>query len=683
LWEWDFDNDGTADSTNQNPSWIYTNIGNFSVSLKVTGPGGEDTIVKENYIQCLPANVEKWARAYGGSEYDTVKSVQQTQDGGYIAAGYTKTFGVGHADLWVLKLNADGTIAWQKTYGGSSLDWAYSIQQTSEGSYVVAGETSSFGAGGSDVWVLKLDSVGNIIWQKTYGGSESDQADYIQETVDGYIVVGGTHSYGAAESANIWVLKLDFDGNVVWQKTYAGNNDFLGDNSIQKTIDGGYILMSSYFETSYDGSFWVLKLDANGVVVWQKTYEYGDDHWASSIQQTTDGGYIVAGDIYYYGDSGWDFWVLRLDSDGDVVWENAYGGNSSDYAYVVRESSDGNYIVAGNTYSFGGGNGDLLLIKLDSEGNIVWQNTYGGTDLEHEMSIQQTTDTGYIVAGSTKSYNAGYYDAWVLKLDINGEIPGCDILTEGYAQIRHTYAVVANTNVIHLNSPAVPMTTSVIPQDSLAQTVDTCAEPVADFTADVANGVAPLTVQFTDQSVGSIEIWEWDFDNNGTIDSTAQIPAPWTYTEAGDYTVSLTVTGLGGTDSEVKTNYIHVSEPQTPAVVIKDAYTCNDSGQPQTVFDPKEPIQFHIVYDVEGDPGTQYKVKAFVKVFGKTYEKKAWQYPGTDYLLIKDSNQGRRIKVPNTAAGKTKTVVYKLKLKLSGELLDKVVTTSQITVTGP
>ncbi|MBW1943761.1 MAG: hypothetical protein JRJ51_13125 [Deltaproteobacteria bacterium] len=120
-----------------------------------------------------------------------------------------------------------------------------------------------------------------------------------------------------------------------------------------------------------------------------------------------------------------------------------------------------------------------------------------------------------------------------------------------------------------------------------------------------------------------------------------------------------------------------------PAVVIKDAYTCNDSGQPQTVFDPKEPIQFHILYDVEGDPDTQYKVKAFIKVFGRTYEKKALQYPGVDYLLIKDRNQGKRIKVPNTAAGKTKTVVYKLKLKLSGELLDKEKTTSQITVTGP
>jgi parallel beta-helix repeat protein len=560
LWEWDFDNDGTVDSTDQNPSWIYPDIGNFSVSLKVTGPGEEDTIVKENYIQCLPENVEKWARTYGGSDYDTIKSVKQTADGGYVAAGYTKSFGVGHADLWILKLNADGTIAWQKTYGGSSVDWGVSIQQTTEGGYVCAGATMSFGAGSWDFWVLKLDSNGAISWQKTYGGSNYDMPSTIQQTVDGgYIMVGRTDSYGSMENGDIWVLKLQADGTVDWQKTYGGNYQDFDGTSVHQTKDGGYVVAGTcnYTESNYD--FWLLKLDANGVVVWQKTYGGSSTDMATFIQQTADGGFVVAGDTYSFGASSWNFWVLKLDSNGNVVWENAYGGDSADYAYVVRETSDGNYIVAGNTYSFGAGNGDLLLIKLDSDGDIVWQNTYGGTDLEHEMSIEQTTDTGFIVAGSTKSYNAGYYDAWVLKLDMNGEIPGCDILTEGYAQIHYTYAAVANTSVIHLNSPAVPMNTSVIPQDSLSQTVNTCAEPVADFTADMTNGVAPLTVQFTDQSVGSIEIWEWDFDNNGTVDSYDESPAPWTYSEAGDYTVTLTVTGPGGQDTEVKESHIHVS----------------------------------------------------------------------------------------------------------------------------
>ena len=223
---------------------------------------------------------------------------------------------VGSASITVNVQNAQQQV-WQKTYGGSNLDWASSIQQTTDGGYIVAGWTESFGAGNMDFYIIKLDSNGNKVWEKTYGGSENDVAYSIQQTSDGgYIVAGGTYSFGAG-SADFYIIKLDSNGNKVWGKTYGGSND----------------------------------------------------EWARSIQQTTDGGYIVAGTTYSFGAGYDDFYIIKLDSNGDKVWEKTYGGSSYDEAYSIQQTSDGGYIVAGGTSSFGAGSADFYIIKTDSEGN--------------------------------------------------------------------------------------------------------------------------------------------------------------------------------------------------------------------------------------------------------------------------------------------------------------------------
>jgi uncharacterized delta-60 repeat protein len=258
---------------------------------------------------------------------------------------------------------------WQKTYGGSSDDWANSIQQTSDGGYIVAGGTNSFGAGGGgDFYIIKLDASGNKVWEKTYGGSSSDWASSIQQTSDGgYIVAGETSSFG------------------------AGNGDF-----------------------------YIIKLDANGNKIWEKTYGGSSHDWASSIQQTSDGGYIVAGRTNSFGAGYDDFYIIKLDANGNKIWEKTYGGSSSDWAYSIQQTSDGGYIVAGETKSFGAGEYDCYIIKLDANGNKVWEKTYGGSSSDWANSIQQTTDGGYIVAGDTSSFGAGSYDFYIIKLDANG-----------------------------------------------------------------------------------------------------------------------------------------------------------------------------------------------------------------------------------------------------------------------
>ena len=437
--------------------WIFLVF--FSLSLIFTGI----------------ASAGQWAKIYGygrpaGGD-EIAYSIQQTSDGGYIVAGYTKSFGAGSADAWVLKLDASGNVAWQKTYGGTNYDYAYSIQQTSDGGYIVAGWTCSFGGGDCDAWVLKLDANGNVQWQKTYGGSDDDEAYSIQQTLDGgYIVAGYTKSFGAGYH-DVWVLKLDSNGNIQWQKTYGGKGiDYA--NSIQQTLDGGYIVAGYTRSFGLGGDVWVLKLDANGNVQWQK--HYGGDwyDYASSIQQTSDGGYIVAGWTQSFGSVGRDdVWVLKLDKDGNIQWQKTYSNPDVDYANSIQQTSDGGYIVAGWTES-SLLNYDVWVLKLDANGNIQWQKTYGGSGKDDANSIQQTSDGGYIVAGWTRSFGSvGSNDVWVLKLDSNGNIPGCSV--EGSSN-----ATVKTTNVSGVDSSAVVTNTSVTPGTSNAVVKNTSVSPM-------------------------------------------------------------------------------------------------------------------------------------------------------------------------------------------------------------
>jgi hypothetical protein len=260
-----------------------------------------------------PMSARSFAKTYGGTRGDGALSVQQTSDGGYIVAG-TTSFGLGY-DIILIKTNANGNVQWAKTYWGTGEDYAYSVQQTSDGGYIVAGETWSFGAGGADLFLIKTDANGNVIWAKTYGGTGWDEASSVQQTSDGgYIVAGYTGSWPYYD---IFLIKTDASGNVQWAKTYGG--------------------------TDYDRAY--------------------------SVQQTSDGGYIVAGYTASFGAFG-DIFLVKTDANGNVQWAKTYGGTSSDWASSVQQTSDGGYIVAGGTYSFGAGDWDIILIKTDANGNI-------------------------------------------------------------------------------------------------------------------------------------------------------------------------------------------------------------------------------------------------------------------------------------------------------------------------
>jgi uncharacterized repeat protein (TIGR02543 family)/uncharacterized delta-60 repeat protein len=372
----------------------------------------------------------QWIKTFGGSFEDSIYApVQQTSDEGYILAGCTYSFGSGASDLWIVKLNSNGEIDWQKAYGGTSYESAYSIRQTSDGGYIVAGETSSFGAGNYDIWILKLSPTGDIEWQKTYGGGQEDYAMSIEQTSDGgYIAAGVTSSFGAG-SRDAWVLKLHSDGSVDWQKAYGGSsNDYAW--AIQQTSDGGYIMAGetySFGDASDNG--WILKLSPEGNIEWQRIYGGSDKDWFSAIQQTSDGSYVACGNSYSFGAGYSDGWIIKLTSNGNIEWQRAYGGANYDYVFFTQQTDEGGYIVAGYTYSFGAGDDDVWILKLTSTGDIEWQRTYGGSSSDAVRSINKTSDGGYVIGALTSSFGAGDLDYFILKLYSDGGInSSCEVI---------------------------------------------------------------------------------------------------------------------------------------------------------------------------------------------------------------------------------------------------------------
>jgi uncharacterized delta-60 repeat protein len=409
------------------------------------------------------AYAAEWAKVYGGSQVDTVYSMQQTADGGFIIAGTTNSFGAGSMDIWILKLDSNGDPVWQKTFGGAGNDEAYSIQQTADGGYVVAGRTESFGAGKGDIWILKLDSNGDTVWQKTYGGTKEDYVFSIQQTADGgYVMAGRTESFGVV-NFDVWVLKLDSNGNALWQKTYGGSGWDIA-YSIQETADGGYVV-AGFTESVGAGKYdiWVLKLDNNGNAIWQKTYGGSGNDYAITVQQTADGGYVVAGHIESFNAVGYDVWVLKLDDNGNVIWQKRYGGSGNDYSLSMQQTADGGYVMAGWTDSFGTGGDDVWVLKLDDNGNVIWQKRYGGSGNDGAYSVQQTADGGYVMAGWTYSFGAGLSDMWILKLDSNGSINDCSAIgmNTTNATITNTSAAVSSSSVTGVNTSVTGISTSV------------------------------------------------------------------------------------------------------------------------------------------------------------------------------------------------------------------------------
>lgn len=357
-----------------------------------------------------------WTKTYGGSGNDEALSVCQTDDGGFIIVGTTASFDAGVSDIWLIKTNESGEEEWNRTFGGDGEDRGTCGQQTTDGGYIIAGTTQSNAAGVSNIWLIKTDAGGDELWSNTFGGNADDLASSVKQTGDGgYVIVGLTESYSTGLT-DVWLVKTDENGNEEWSRSYGGQNYDNG-FSVQQTLDGGYIIAGT--TESYGAGLtdiWIIKTDEDGMVEWDQTFGGTSVDVATSVQQTSDEGFIIAGNTLSYGAGLYDVWLIKTDEDGNEQWSQTYGGSNFDVARSVEQVEGGGYIVAGFSKSFSNGENDVYIIRVDEAGEELWHKTYGGEEDDIANSIQQTSDGGFIVAGYTNSFGQDSKDVWLLRL---------------------------------------------------------------------------------------------------------------------------------------------------------------------------------------------------------------------------------------------------------------------------
>jgi hypothetical protein len=355
-----------------------------------------------------------WTRTYGSAGSEWGLSVQQTSDGGYIIAGMAGPLVTGYSDVYLIKTDASGDTVWTRRYGSGD-DVGRSVEQTSDGGYIVAGWSLPPGATYGDAYLIKTDANGDTVWTRKLGGAGGDGAYSVQQTTDGgYILAGATSSFGA-DSVDVYLVKTDTSGVALWTRVYGGPGYEEG-YSVQQTSDGGYIVVG--LTTSFgagNNDIYLLKTDTSGDTAWTRTF--GGTGWdeASSVQETSDGGYIIVGETSSIGSGSYDIYLLKTDADGDTVWTRTYGGTGEEHGKSVDQTSDGGYIIAGFTGSFGVG-GDVYLIRTDADGDVVWKQTYGGEFGDGGESVQETAAGKYVVAGVTTSFGAGHNDVYLIRV---------------------------------------------------------------------------------------------------------------------------------------------------------------------------------------------------------------------------------------------------------------------------
>ncbi len=436
-----------------------------------------------------------WAAVYAGGGAEEMEGIRQTTDGGYIITGSTDSWGdVANGDAWVVKLDPYGNIDWQKTYGGANDETLLDVRQTSDGGYITVGWTKSFGVAKTDVWVVKLTANGAIEWQYSYGGSGQEQAWSVDLTSDGaYLVAGGTTSFGAGRS-DYWVLKLDTSGTPIWQKTYGGSKNDGGAGSYPEYVvrafedaGGRYVVASeSYSFGSGVSDIWVLQLDSSGNILWQAAYGGIDEDSMWTFAESAGGGYIVPGStVSFSPDYSGDMWVLQLDTAGTIQWQKVFGVPGQwDEVLTVAPTSDGGSLIGGYVEQ-GQQDWDLLLLRLDSAGNALWKKFYEyGWDWPNAM--QETANGGLVVAGVAWPVPADL-DLWVLSLDANGDIGNsCSLINNLSLSEAVTNATAVSSNAVAQNSNATPQATNASVADSSVTANFLCQGQLVE---DCANGV--------------------------------------------------------------------------------------------------------------------------------------------------------------------------------------------------
>ncbi|MBU1707101.1 T9SS type A sorting domain-containing protein [bacterium] len=348
-----------------------------------------------------------WSRTYGGPDSEECYYVQQTSDGGYVLAGNVYS----SIGAWLVKTDTIGDSLWSRN---NSSYTCYCAHLTADGGYVLAGFYFTWYETWWDFWLCKRFANGDNHWSRTYAESSDDECFSVQQTLDGgYILAGYTQSYGAG-SNDFWLVKTNGNGTRLWHRTFGGYTSE-GCLSVKQTSDSGYVMAGwTYSFSAGYRDFWMVKTNVDGDSLWSQRFGGSGDDYCTCVLQSSDGGYILAGSTVSFG-VGRDFWIVKTDANGDSLWSRTYGGVGSEECYSAVQISDGGYVLVGSTSSYGAGSADFWIVRTDSNGTQLWDKTFGGSSSDVCRSVQQTTDGGYILGGHTRSFGAGNYDFWLVK----------------------------------------------------------------------------------------------------------------------------------------------------------------------------------------------------------------------------------------------------------------------------
>ncbi|MEI6850338.1 MAG: prepilin-type N-terminal cleavage/methylation domain-containing protein [Candidatus Saccharibacteria bacterium] len=401
----------------------------YSLTATNTSSGISYIVTESTKPTLAVSAINPFVKVYGGSGSDYARSLIKTSDGGFATVGTTDSYGEGMTDAFIVKYSSNGTISWNKTWGGSSSEAGDSIVQTSDGGFAITGNTASFGVNGSpDVFVAKYSADGSLLWDTTWGDASSDYGYSIIQTSDGGLAVTGylTNVDGREDAI---LLKYTSGGTYSWSKAtnVCGIYDPDYGRAIIQTSDGGYLTVGKGSRAN-DGfnatSNAIIKYTTDGTVSWLKTWSYNGYNNIESVFQTSDGGYIATGSTSSYSNG---LSVIKFNSTGDLLWNRVWsGGNTnSDGGYSIIQTSDGGFAISGSTEMYGAGNFDVLLAKYSSDGTLAWSKTWGGSGYDSGDSLVQTSDGGFVITGVTDSYGTGGQDMFLIKFNSSGSIVGC------------------------------------------------------------------------------------------------------------------------------------------------------------------------------------------------------------------------------------------------------------------
>ncbi len=361
-----------------------------------------------------------WEEVIGGRLDDEAHSVVEMPDGGYALAGHTRSHGKLDRDAWVLRLDAQGKVVWQKVLGGPMTEKVFGITATEEGHVIIAGKTYSIGEGGSDALIVRFDERGDVLWQKAYGGRFNDGVRSIAPLAEGGFVLAG--SKGGAEDDDVWIMVIDENGDQRWERTHGTEGED-GAVSIAQAADGGFGV-AGYTQRPGMRSFdnWVVRLDAQGDMLWQRHFARGIFSAGTAINAAPEGGFFVAGISQERTPADSKSWVIRLAHDGTTLWKQLSQNPGSNEAWGAAATPDGGVIVVSAAKYGGLGVSDARLVRFTRDGDIVWSRIVGERTWTRPTAIITTRDGGIIVAGYTTGRGAGYQDVWVVRLDGEGRL---------------------------------------------------------------------------------------------------------------------------------------------------------------------------------------------------------------------------------------------------------------------